>query len=100
MRIAQTIIAPVLQVNLCVLEPDQTESTKSDMGSRGTGGFGSTGQTEAEINRKALSLEEYYSIGETVPTTELLVFTTLLITPAPIFPVTFTPAASIGSPAP
>ncbi|WP_455479246.1 dUTP diphosphatase [Bartonella sp. B23] len=49
MRIAQMIIAPVIQVNVCAIEQNQNENTKSnaesrDATSRGTGGFGSTGQ--------------------------------------------------------
>ncbi|OLL50869.1 hypothetical protein AT243_00210 [Bartonella henselae] len=43
MRIAQTVIASVLQVNVCALEPQQNESTKNTVGNRGAGGFGSTG---------------------------------------------------------
>ncbi|WP_019221185.1 dUTP diphosphatase [Bartonella senegalensis] len=45
MRIAQTVIAPVLQVNVCTLAPKQNGCTKNNagLGSRGTGGFGSTG---------------------------------------------------------
>ncbi|KEC56580.1 dUTP diphosphatase [Bartonella koehlerae] len=42
MRIAQMVIAPVLQVNVCAFEPEQNESISST-GSRGIGGFGSTG---------------------------------------------------------
>ncbi|WP_375622905.1 MULTISPECIES: dUTP diphosphatase [unclassified Bartonella] len=43
MRIAQTVIAPVSQVNVCAIEPEQ--NTPSHNESRGTGGFGSTGHT-------------------------------------------------------
>ncbi|CAF26626.1 Deoxyuridine 5'-triphosphate nucleotidohydrolase [Bartonella quintana] len=45
MRIAQTVIAPVVQVNVCAIEPDQKDSsqTPSNEGSRGADGFGSTG---------------------------------------------------------
>ncbi|WP_336293951.1 dUTP diphosphatase [Bartonella sp. CB169] len=43
MRIAQTIIAPVIQVNVCTIEVDQKDSTQNNTGSRATGGFGSTG---------------------------------------------------------
>ncbi|GAA4657326.1 dUTP diphosphatase [Bartonella pachyuromydis] len=46
MRIAQTVIAPVLQVNVRALEPNELEANEkenSNTGSRGTGGFGSTG---------------------------------------------------------
>ncbi|WP_273782803.1 dUTP diphosphatase [Bartonella sp. ML69XJBT] len=46
MRIAQTVIAPVLQVNVHELAANElasNEKDKSDVGSRGTGGFGSTG---------------------------------------------------------
>ncbi|WP_404978442.1 MULTISPECIES: hypothetical protein [unclassified Bartonella] len=46
MRIAQTVIAPVLQVNVHALAANElasNEKDKSDVGSRGTGGFGSTG---------------------------------------------------------
>ncbi|WP_208433801.1 dUTP diphosphatase [Bartonella taylorii] len=43
MRIAQTIIAPVTQVDVYEIEPDQQDSSPSSTGSRGTGGFGSTG---------------------------------------------------------
>ncbi|WP_019219485.1 dUTP diphosphatase [Bartonella florencae] len=42
MRIAQTVIAPVVQVHVCAIEPDQKEIS-SNVGERGTGGFGSTG---------------------------------------------------------
>ncbi|WP_455465901.1 dUTP diphosphatase [Bartonella sp. B39] len=47
MRIAQTVIAPVIRVNVCAIE--QNENTQSnaesrDATSRGAGGFGSTGQ--------------------------------------------------------
>ncbi|WP_208436994.1 dUTP diphosphatase [Bartonella taylorii] len=45
MRIAQTVIAPVTQVDVCEIEPDQQDNSQSSTGSRGTGGFGSTGQT-------------------------------------------------------
>ncbi len=41
--IAQTVIAPVSQLNVCAIEPEQ--STQSHNESRGTGGFGSTGHT-------------------------------------------------------
>ncbi|WP_208440018.1 dUTP diphosphatase [Bartonella raoultii] len=44
MRIAQTVIAPVTQVNVCAIEPAQ-EDSQSHTESRGTGGFGSTGHT-------------------------------------------------------
>ncbi|AGF76398.1 dUTP diphosphatase [Bartonella vinsonii] len=49
MRIAQTIIAPVIQVNVCEIEPDENESSQNNAEnqaakSRGAGGFGSTGQ--------------------------------------------------------
>ncbi|EJF97819.1 dUTP diphosphatase [Bartonella taylorii] len=43
MRIAQTVIAPVTQVDVYEIEPDQQDSSPSSTGSRGTGGFGSTG---------------------------------------------------------
>ncbi|EJF79958.1 deoxyuridine 5'-triphosphate nucleotidohydrolase [Candidatus Bartonella washoeensis] len=47
MRIAQTVIAPVLQVHVCEIEPDQedTPQTSHNTGNRGTAGFGSTGHT-------------------------------------------------------
>ncbi|WP_375609315.1 MULTISPECIES: dUTP diphosphatase [unclassified Bartonella] len=45
MRIAQTVISPVIQVNVCAIEPEQKDSPQSHMESRGTGGFGSTGHT-------------------------------------------------------
>ncbi|WP_208435326.1 dUTP diphosphatase [Bartonella phoceensis] len=45
MRIAQTVIAPVIQVNVCAFEPDEKVQIQSNAGGRGTGGFGSTGQT-------------------------------------------------------
>ncbi len=41
MHIAQTVIALVLQVNVHALAANEKENT--DVGSRGTGGFGSTG---------------------------------------------------------
>lgn len=44
MRIAQTVIAPVSQVNVCAIEPEQKDN-QSHNESRGTGGFGSTGHT-------------------------------------------------------
>ncbi|WP_246271238.1 dUTP diphosphatase [Bartonella alsatica] len=43
MRIAQTVIAPVVQVNVRAIEVDQQESVQRDEKTRGTGGFGSTG---------------------------------------------------------
>ncbi|WP_317993861.1 dUTP diphosphatase [Bartonella gliris] len=45
MRIAQTVIAPVTQVNVCEIEPDQQDNSQTSNGAqhRGTGGFGSTG---------------------------------------------------------
>ncbi|MBB4076291.1 dUTP pyrophosphatase [Bartonella fuyuanensis] len=43
MRIAQTVISPVIQVNVCAIEPKQKDSTQNHIESRGTGGFGSTG---------------------------------------------------------
>ncbi len=43
MRIAQTVIAPVSQVNVCAIESEQ--NTQNHVESRGTGGFGSTGHT-------------------------------------------------------
>ncbi|WP_273760668.1 dUTP diphosphatase [Bartonella sp. ML70XJBT.G] len=46
MRIAQTVIAPVLQVNVRALEQHELEANTSENShteSRGTGGFGSTG---------------------------------------------------------
>ncbi|CAK02335.1 dUTP diphosphatase [Bartonella tribocorum] len=43
MRIAQTVIAPVTQVNVCAIEPEQKNQNHNQ--SRGTGGFGSTGHT-------------------------------------------------------
>ncbi|WP_019222770.1 dUTP diphosphatase [Bartonella rattaustraliani] len=43
MRIAQTVIAPIIQVNVCVIDPDQKEGNQSTTGCRGAGGFGSTG---------------------------------------------------------
>ncbi|WP_375670216.1 dUTP diphosphatase [Bartonella sp. PS7NMGDW] len=43
MRIAQTVIAPVFQVKVCAIEPEQ--NTQSHNESRETGGFGSTGHT-------------------------------------------------------
>ncbi|MET3589855.1 dUTP pyrophosphatase [Bartonella silvatica] len=42
MRIAQTVIAPVIQVHVCAIEPDQNE-IQNHAGDRGTRGFGSTG---------------------------------------------------------
>ncbi|MET3560686.1 dUTPase [Bartonella japonica] len=30
MRIAQTVIAPVMQVNVCVIDPDQKEDLQSE----------------------------------------------------------------------
>ncbi|MBX4335817.1 dUTP diphosphatase [Bartonella raoultii] len=46
MRIAQTVIAPVLQVHVRALESNQKSSlqTSNDTDIRGAGGFGSTGQ--------------------------------------------------------
>ncbi|AQX28437.1 MULTISPECIES: dUTP diphosphatase [unclassified Bartonella] len=48
MRIAQTVIAPVIQVDVHEFDPDQEElfftSSQTTPHSRGTGGFGSTGQ--------------------------------------------------------
>ncbi|WP_273789557.1 dUTP diphosphatase [Bartonella sp. ML70XJBT] len=44
MRIAQTVIAPLTQVNVCAIEPEPQDS-QSHAESRGTGGFGSTGHT-------------------------------------------------------
>ncbi|WP_212112435.1 dUTP diphosphatase [Bartonella queenslandensis] len=44
MRIAQTVIAPVSQVNVCAIEPEQKDNQNHNE-SRGTGGFGSTGHT-------------------------------------------------------
>ncbi|CAK02337.1 deoxyuridine 5'-triphosphate nucleotidohydrolase [Bartonella tribocorum] len=44
MRIAQTVIAPVTQVNVCAIEPEQKDDQNHNQ-SRGTGGFGSTGHT-------------------------------------------------------
>ncbi|MCL6229216.1 dUTP diphosphatase [Bartonella bilalgolemii] len=48
MRIAQTVIAPVIQVNVCEFNPTQEEllsaSFQTMPNDRGTGGFGSTGQ--------------------------------------------------------
>ncbi|CBI76881.1 deoxyuridine 5'-triphosphate nucleotidohydrolase [Bartonella clarridgeiae 73] len=48
MRIAQTVIAPVIQVDVCEFDPDQEDSlsvsSQNAPSSRGTGGFGSTGQ--------------------------------------------------------
>ncbi|MCZ2203679.1 dUTP diphosphatase [Bartonella sp. A05] len=43
MRIAQTIIAPVIQVDICTIETAQEICTPADTKTRGTGGFGSTG---------------------------------------------------------
>ncbi|EJF80038.1 dUTP diphosphatase [Bartonella doshiae] len=43
MRIAQTVIAPVVQVNVCEIEPTQEDNTPRNAGDRGVGGFGSTG---------------------------------------------------------
>ncbi|WP_019221184.1 hypothetical protein [Bartonella senegalensis] len=40
MRIVQTVIAPVLQVNVCALVPKQNGCTKNNAGSRGTKGRG------------------------------------------------------------
>ncbi|WP_455480563.1 dUTP diphosphatase [Bartonella sp. B12(2025)] len=46
MRIAQMVIAPVVQVNVCAIESDQKNCspTQDKAKSRGTGGFGSTGR--------------------------------------------------------
>ncbi|UNE53976.1 dUTP diphosphatase [Bartonella machadoae] len=49
MRIAQTIIAPVIQVNVSEMEPSEEGNAHSNaesqaLTSRGAGGFGSTGQ--------------------------------------------------------
>ncbi|WP_455476883.1 dUTP diphosphatase [Bartonella sp. B41] len=46
MRIAQMVIAPVIQVNICTIESDQEDysSTPNEGNVRGAGGFGSTGQ--------------------------------------------------------
>ncbi|WP_455475047.1 dUTP diphosphatase [Bartonella sp. B30(2025)] len=45
MRIAQTVIAPVVQVHVCEIEPNQqtSEQTSNNIKARGAGGFGSTG---------------------------------------------------------
>ncbi|WP_336287440.1 MULTISPECIES: dUTP diphosphatase [unclassified Bartonella] len=43
MRIAQTIIAPVIQVNVCEIELEQKDSPHTSDEGRGAGGFGSTG---------------------------------------------------------
>ncbi|WP_455476293.1 dUTP diphosphatase [Bartonella sp. B17] len=46
MRIAQTVIAPVVQVQVCEIEPNQknNDQVSNSTAGRGTGGFGSTGQ--------------------------------------------------------
>ncbi|WP_332065741.1 dUTP diphosphatase [Bartonella sp. CB189] len=45
MRIAQTIIVPVIQVNICTIEPEENHNDhpSNNIKGRGTGGFGSTG---------------------------------------------------------
>ncbi|AQX18879.1 deoxyuridine 5'-triphosphate nucleotidohydrolase [Bartonella sp. A1379B] len=48
MRIAQTVIAPVTQVDVCEFDPHQADPLSASFqaipNERGTGGFGSTGQ--------------------------------------------------------
>lgn len=43
MRIAQAVIASVVQVDICTTDAEQEISTQANKNTRGTGGFGSTG---------------------------------------------------------